>query len=347
MSNFQFVWLSVVFCGGGILLIPFLPSSLKSVTAFLLVLANAVATSIPAIHTLTGNPTEIHLYGISFFSDVPLRIDALSAWFMLIINFTCINGALYGIGYMKSYEEQKGNTSLHWVLYLLFQTSMLWVCMLQHSLAFLVAWEIMSVSSLLLVMFEHNSPDTLKAGVNYLVQMHIAVVFLSVAFIWVYFSEGSFDFNSPSLQTVTIIGRVSLLMLGLILLIYFIRKSVSSRKPSAFLPTWGCGYAEPSARMQYTGKSFSKTLAKLFNFITAEKKKYHELEPTVVFPEPRKYSSHYIDFFEARLINKANNRIIGFLNYFTFIHNGKIQMYVLYGCFFIVSLILATFFNLL
>src|ERR1035437_6059671 len=180
-------------------IIPFLPSASKSTAGFILVLFNSVAVSVPALQALTGNPVEIHLYGMSFFNDVALRIDALSAWFILIINLTCVNGALYGIGYMKPYENQKGNTSLHWIMFVLFQVSMLWVCMLQHGLAFLIAWEIMSISSLLLVMFEHYKHDTLKAGLNYLIQMHIGVVFLSIAFIWVYFSEGSFDFNAIAL----------------------------------------------------------------------------------------------------------------------------------------------------
>ena len=37
-------------------------------------------------------------------------------------------------------------------------------------------------------------------------------------------------------------------------------------------PTWGCGYVAPNPVMQYTGKSFSKSLAKLFGFITMEEK---------------------------------------------------------------------------
>ena len=196
MGNVHLIFLTLISCGAGIILIPFLPSRMKSALSFILVLINAIATSVPAIQSLTGNTMEIHLNGISFFNDILLKTDALSAWFILIINLTCINGALYGIGYMKPYEEQKGNSSLHWILFVIFHSSMLWICLLQHGLAFLIAWEIMSLSSLLLVMFEHTKTDVLKTGVNYLVQMHIAVVFLSIAFIWIYFSEGTFDFNA-------------------------------------------------------------------------------------------------------------------------------------------------------
>ena len=85
--------------------------------------------------------------------------------------------------------------TFHWILYIIFQSSMLLVTMVQHSIAFIVAWEIMSLSSFLLVLFDYTNPKVLKAGINYLVQMHLSVILLTVAFIWVYFKTGTFDFK--------------------------------------------------------------------------------------------------------------------------------------------------------
>lgn len=177
------------------LVIPFLPSGKKSVGGFAFVLLNAAITLVPAVHALSGHTVEFIWYGGLVFHDILLRIDPLSAWFILIVNLTCVNGALYGIAYMKPYEEQHKNTSFHWALFVVFQTSMLWVCSLQHWLVFLVAWEIMSISSFLLVMFDHDRIKTLTAGINYLVQMHIGVACLTIAFIWISISEGAYDFN--------------------------------------------------------------------------------------------------------------------------------------------------------
>ena len=56
----------------------------------------------------------------------------------------------------------------------------------------------MSISSFLLVIFEHQNKNTIQAGINYFVQMHIGVLFLTAAFIWVYFSTGSFEFSAIS-----------------------------------------------------------------------------------------------------------------------------------------------------
>lgn len=78
-----------------------------------------------------------------------------------------------------------------------------------------------------------------------------------------------------------------------------------------------------------------------------EKKKYHEIDVKTIFPQSRTFHSNYLEFFEKNILDPVDNRILAFMNYFTFIHNGRLQVYILYGFFFIVILIAATFFNLL
>ena len=180
----------------GIISISLVPHFIRAKANFVFVLLTAVVTSVPAIKALTGNSIEILINHTTVFGNISIHIDSLSSWFILIINLTCINGAFYGVGYMRQYDEQKTNLSLHWRLFLLFQSSMLWVCALQNGFAFLLVWELMSISSFLLVIFEHKNKATLQAGINYFIQMHIGVLFLTAAFIWLYFSEGSFEFSA-------------------------------------------------------------------------------------------------------------------------------------------------------
>lgn len=650
----------------GIISLPLLPADLRSKVNFVFVLSVAIVTSIPAIKVLTGNSADLLVANNHVFGKISIHIDKLTSWFILIINLTCINGAFYGIGYMKTYREQKSNLSLHWISFLLFQSSMLWVCMVQNSLVFLIVWELMSLSSFLLVIFEHQNKTTLQAGINYFVQMHIGVLFLAAAFIWVYFSEGSFEFaaiekffsshsniwlfllffigfgikagfiplhswlpqahpaapshisgvmsgvivklgiygifrivfmlhqdytiigeiiivlsvltglygilnaavhrdykkmlayctienigiigigiglgligigNGNSLLTllgftsaflhtlnhslfksllfftagsvyqqthtrdmerlgglvhsmpqtaglflmgglaigglppfngfvsefllysgliaaiksigityitlmvsalaglaiiggismltftksfgtiflgtprthlhhppqevswgmrlpqyfilaimlsiglfpqfyftivqgivytfipgvtsirettsaslpgsVSDIGKYSLLFILLVLLIYFIRTRITRKRPIVQNSTWGCGYEAPSPGMQYTGKSYSKSLGKLLNFVLLEKKKYKEIQANEIFPAERKHSSHYSDFFVTRIFNGIVSRLLYSMNYFQFIQNGKIQMYILYGIFFIVLVFLGTIFKII
>ncbi|HEX8037973.1 MAG TPA: proton-conducting transporter membrane subunit [Chryseosolibacter sp.] len=643
------------------LVIPFLPSPKKSTGGLFFVLLTAISTSVAALQVLAGETRGFSLPGGAIFGTISFQIDPLSAWFILAVNLTCLNAAWYGKQYLSSYQNDKSNVSLHWSLYTIFHTAMIMVCSIQNGFAFLLAWEIMSVTSTMLVLFDHNRFQTLNAGISYLVQMHIAVAFLMIGFIWAWTSSGSFSFDAISsfyhgpraswlfaifftgfgikagfvplhtwlphahpaapshisgamsgimakmgiygilrmcmylvddlpaagaailaLSVITAfygilsaaihrdykrvlafstienigiigmgiglgtigkgIGNQSLMVLGfsaallhlfnhslyksllffaagnvyrfthtrnmehlgglikkipataffflcgaiaicglppfsgfiskfllfkalltgisgtnfqlnllllssliglalvsgaalltfgktfsviflgtprhkslpsdherfsfshfpffliivillasgiapaLVLvpaekialtmsggihtademlagitpaatragiaslvfvlmagLVSLIRaRFVSLRKVDAG-PTWGCGYPAPGRRFQYTGKSFTKTLAGLFFFITSEEKKYTAIEPGSAFPVNRAYTSAYAEFFEKNVINRISNLLLNSLNYFTFIHNGRVQMYILYGLIFMLLIIVATF----
>lgn len=641
----------------------FIPVTYKAFFTSIIILVNAGITGYFSFPALYADAVGCTVYSGSLMGSIPIRVDGLSVWFMLIVNFVCIMGSVYGTGYMKPYRDQKSNTSLHWGAFMVFHLSMLWVCMLQHSLMFLIVWEIMSLSSLLLVIFEHSKTETIKAGLNYFIQMHIGVVFLTLAFIQVYMTHHTFDFkavalyfdNNPpfvmfllffigfgikagfipfhtwlpkahpaapshvsgvmsgvivkmgiygilrivsymsngllfigelllvlstltafygilnasvhrdfkkmlafctienigiigmgtavgmigkatgnqyiaiagfagavlhtlnhslfksllfftagniyqvthtrnmeqsgglikkipftaiafligalaigglppfngfisefliysgliegvknntiqfsvlmimsvaglaivgglsmltftktfgviflgsprhkpdheprevsgimlvplyviisimltiglfpaillkplqsvlgvfvnglstgsffysSFSTLSSIGIVSLVFILLAALIYLLKVTLTKKQVVATAPTWGCGYTGGNTRMQYTGKSFSKSLAKLFSFIAIEKKEYKEIEAHSLFPAAKTFKSNYLEFFEKVFIDRIIHLFLRFMYFFTFIQNGKTQMYVLYGFLFIIVIILATFLNL-
>jgi len=157
----------------------------------------------------------------------------------------------------------------------------------------------------------------------------------------------SFINETPFADTITRVSRASLILTALIVLLFYLRSRLIRQKPVEISPTWGCGYVAPGPVMQYTGKSFSKSLAKLLGFITIENKKYEELKSASVFPKVRSYASLYLEFFEIRIFNPIIKTLLRFLNFFTFIHNGKIQLYVLYGFFFVILLIILSFMHVL
>jgi formate hydrogenlyase subunit 3/multisubunit Na+/H+ antiporter MnhD subunit len=643
-----------------------MPQKIGFVITLFTILFTSLSSSWLAVQALLNHPIELSLQFGSFAGEVLLKIDGLSAWFILIINFTVLTGFFYGTGYLKKYEQSRNRISLHWIFFLFFHLSMLFVCMVQNGFAFLVVWEIMSLTSMMLVLFDHDNPKTLKAGINYLVQMHISVTFLTIGFIWVYFQTGSLGFDAfqtyfgancniwlfliffigfgikagfiplhtwlphahpaaPShvsgvmsgvivklgiygifriitflkadflllgeivlsislltgvygilnaaihrdfkqmlayctIENIGIIGigiglglmgmgngsavlyylgfggallhvlnhslfksllfysagsvyqqthtldmnklgglikqmpqtavlfligaiaigglppfngfvsefilysglleglkvsgltQISLLVMTLaglsiigglsvltftktfgtiflgserthlhhkpvevsslmlvpqyfivaamlsvaffpqfylntignllenmgntfafartsgladysksitsinlyfvffiviIAVSWFVRSLVLRNKSQKIQPTWGCAYTAPNSRMQYTGKSFSKSLGKMFNFILVEEKKYKELEPGEIFPESRKHGSHYHDFFENRFIQFITHHLVYAANYFRFIQNGRVQSYVWYGIIFMMTIFIFTALNVL
>lgn len=191
---------AILFVLLSVCLILALPGKYRYLPVLLSVLTTSVATGWLSVYALLWQPVELTLQFGSFAGNVLLQIDGLSAWFILIVNFTVLTGFFYGMGYLKSYKVSGSRLSFHWILFLIFHVSMLFVCMLQNGFAFLVVWEIMSLSSMLLVFFDHENPKTFKAALNYFVQMHVSVTFLTIGFIWVYHLTGSFSFEA--IQTV-------------------------------------------------------------------------------------------------------------------------------------------------
>ena len=199
-----------------------------------------------AIGALTGSPYSKILPGGHIFGDIALRVDGLSGWFILLTNFTFITGILYGRQYLKKYEGQGANLSLHYISYILNQSAIIGIYFVQHGLAFLCVWEMMALSAFLLVIFEHGRMETLKAGINYLIQSHISIVFLTLGFIWVYSSTGSFDFSAISQYSFSGSQEAGLLLF----LAFFIGFAIKA----GFVPfhTW-LPHAHPAAPSHISG----------------------------------------------------------------------------------------------
>lgn len=131
-------------------------------------------------------------------NQIYLEIDKLSAFFILVINFSCLTGLIYAKGYLKSYLDKKSKTEMAWHFFNFFflHISMLLVVMLRDATAFLIIWEIMSMSSFFLVIFESDKKETIKIGIKYLIQMHIGLVFLMIGFIFAWSQTGAeFSFD--------------------------------------------------------------------------------------------------------------------------------------------------------
>jgi len=168
----------------------------KGNVALISVMVNGALSSCIAVPALRGISFEQIFYGGIVFGQIPIRADALSGWFILLMNFTVLTGILYGRRYMKNYENQPANLTLHFASYVINHFAMIGIYCVQNSFAFLCVWELMAISAFLLIIFEHHKIETLKGGINYLIQSHICIMFMSLGFIWVKSFTGSFDFNA-------------------------------------------------------------------------------------------------------------------------------------------------------
>ncbi len=174
-----------------------LPKKFQSYFNALLTVSVAALSSYYAIEVIATGVTFTESLPFSLWGNqIEITIDLLSAFFILVIDFTVITGSLFAIEYIGMYKERrKSDFSLHFFSFFWLLYSMLMVCMIHNMVAFLVAWEIMSVSSFILVIFENEKPEVLKAGINYLVQMHIGALLLIIGVILVYNETGSLNWS--------------------------------------------------------------------------------------------------------------------------------------------------------
>ncbi|MEK7150893.1 MAG: proton-conducting transporter membrane subunit [Patescibacteria group bacterium] len=140
---------------------------------------------------------------ISPLVSISFTIDKLSVFFIFVISLVALFCSLYGIGYVKHFYKKYSIGALGF-FYNLFIVGMLLVVTASNGLFFLIAWEIMSVASYFLVIYDRNDQKNVKAGFLYLVMTHIGTAFIILAFLLLYKFTGSFDFNSIRLGSALI-----------------------------------------------------------------------------------------------------------------------------------------------
>lgn len=121
-------------------------------------------------------------------------VDLLSAFFIFIISLISLITSLYAIGYVKQYYRTYNLGTLGF-FYNAFIAGMLMVVSAHHALFFLVVWEAMSLSSYFLVIYENKRETNVRAGSLYFVMTHIGTAFITLSFLLLYKSTGSFDFT--------------------------------------------------------------------------------------------------------------------------------------------------------
>lgn len=135
-------------------------------------------------------------------SSIPLisldiKIDNLSAFFILCLSVLVICVSLYSIGYNSHYYGKR-NLGFFNFLYSTFILSMFFVMISGNAVFFYIAWEAMSLISYFLVIFESEHEENQRAGKLYLIMTHIGTAFLLIGFMIMFSYTKSFDIFGSS-----------------------------------------------------------------------------------------------------------------------------------------------------
>jgi NADH:ubiquinone oxidoreductase subunit 5 (subunit L)/multisubunit Na+/H+ antiporter MnhA subunit len=93
-------------------------------------------------------------------------------------------------------------------------------------------------------------------------------------------------------------------------------------------PTWGCGYAPSSARMQYTASSFAEWIVGIFRFVLRPRGEQPELMGP--FPKPSRFTSHVPEVVLDLGIVPAGTKLAEIASWFRWIQRGSVHLYLVY-----------------
>jgi hydrogenase-4 component B len=102
-----------------------------------------------------------------------VRLDALAGFFLGIIGVVSVAVGLYGPAYVRGFEGGRESLAALGGFAGLFLTGMLLVVLADDAFLFMVAWEVMSLSSYFLVAFHHDNAANRRAAFLYLLMAHI------------------------------------------------------------------------------------------------------------------------------------------------------------------------------
>jgi hydrogenase-4 component B len=122
-----------------------------------------------------------------------VRLDPLSAYFNLVLSLLAISVSIYSFGYLAHSPVRK-TSGLFCALFNLLLLSLTLVFTASNILFFLIAWELMVVSSYFLAAYDHESAESRHGGLLYLLMSRAGTGMMCVGFLLLASAVGSLEF---------------------------------------------------------------------------------------------------------------------------------------------------------
>jgi len=128
------------------------------------------------------------------FGEFAFKLDPLSLVFLIAITILGSCAGVYGLGYMRPYQGKKP-LGVHAFFYLILVLVLVLIVTANNAILFLGAWELMTLSTFFLIIFNDEKAAVRKAGFIYLIASHCATFFLFLMFFLMAHAAGSMDFD--------------------------------------------------------------------------------------------------------------------------------------------------------
>ena len=174
------------------------PERKKVWTATAITSLLAVGAIALAVYAFAVGEVRLFSFRTAIFGYEYFAVDRLSALFLVIIAIASVATLIYSRGYLASYfgRYSSAHFSLHYTALVTMVASMMCVVLASGGFSFLFSWELMTIASFILILFEANRQETRRAALNYLVMMHIGFMFLVAGFVMLFIATHSSSYDA-------------------------------------------------------------------------------------------------------------------------------------------------------
>ena len=142
---------------------------------------------------IKGDNNTIHLNTTIKYITYSFYVDRLSLFFIGIVAFNGAINSIYTLDYIE--EENYDKKILMTMLKNIFILSMILVLLSANVFTFLLFWEVMSILSFFLVLWDFKKEENYKASLIYIVMTHIGTAFILLSFVGFYINTNSLSFD--------------------------------------------------------------------------------------------------------------------------------------------------------
>ena len=118
------------------------------------------------------------------------------------------------------------------------------------------------------------------------------------------------------------------LLAAILAVLAFLRWRLLANREVTISGTWGCGYAQPTPRMQYSGSSFVQPITKLLSAAILKRRRLRP--PEGYFPASASLSTDAVDPWHDRLYRPLLEGLSFVFFKLRWLQHGRVHIYVLY-----------------
>ena len=171
--------------------LPIITSPKYKISFYTQTVATLIVALLSINFLLNGDTVSFSLSTNIPYLNISFYIDKLSAFFILVVSTLAFAVSIYSLNYIEEFK----NKSSFAFLFHSFILSLILVLTSFNAFIFLISWEIMSVLSFFLVIFEYKNEENKKSGFIYILMTHFGTAFIILSFLIMFINTGSLDFK--------------------------------------------------------------------------------------------------------------------------------------------------------